>query len=61
MAFVIVAIIVFFLWLTFPKNVANIKKPCGPHKWEYRKQPGQEDEYLICTECSKLPGVDSND
>jgi hypothetical protein len=35
---------------------ARQKEDCTLHKWAYRKQPGTDDEYMICENCGMLPG-----
>jgi hypothetical protein len=32
------------------------QQDCTLHKWTYRKQPGTDDEYMICENCGMLPG-----
>lgn len=60
MEVVLAVIIAFVLYriFTFKDRHAEFLaklKPCETHKWEYRKQPESDDEYMICKNCEKTP------
>lgn len=56
---ILLAVIMFYIlykMFTYSSTVPTIKKECKPHhKWEYRKQPDSDEEYMICKECNKTP------
>jgi hypothetical protein len=58
----VVLIIFFVMYLTFPRG-EKATKPCvGPHDWQYKKQPDNpEIEYLQCVRCNKYPGAEASD
>jgi hypothetical protein len=52
---IIISLILIPFLLSPPPKQNN--KFCDMHKWEYKKQPGDENtEYLQCSNCGFLPG-----
>ncbi len=60
MEIIVFLIIGFILYRVFTfkhrhSEFLSTLKPCSFHKWEYKKQPESEEEYMICSNCNKTP------
>lgn len=55
----IIFIVLFYIGIkeAFRKDSIVLKKSniCPPHKWTY-KNYGEENEYMVCSNCKMLPG-----
>jgi len=51
--------IVYFLVRSYKQDTP--KQKCIGHTWLWRKQPDQDDEYMICTKCNKTPSEAANE
>jgi hypothetical protein len=49
-----IALFFFMLKMLTPDSVKTIKQ-CNIHKWVY-KDPGDGNEFMICSVCNKRPG-----
>jgi hypothetical protein len=63
----IIIVLIFFVIILVTRNAVSVERKmiedmkrkkgqCPPHKWFYRKQPGTDDEYMVCELCGMLPG-----